>query len=59
MLMSLVICQLVLPVLIFTRCFQLDCLAQFGPEYDVFTVDVPPGAAPGIYPPVNPQRPPG
>ena len=33
---------LLLPVLIFLRCFSLDCLAQFGAEYDVFTVDVPP-----------------
>ena len=30
-----------LPALIFVRCFSLDCLAQFGPEYDVWTVDVP------------------
>ncbi len=29
-----------LPVLIFVKCFTLDCLAQFGPEYDVFNVDV-------------------
>ena len=33
---------ILLPVLIFVKCFSLDCLAQFGPEYDVFTVDVPP-----------------
>ncbi len=31
-----------LPVLVFVRCFTLDCLAQFGPEYDVWTVDIPP-----------------
>lgn len=42
MLLSLILCQLILPVLIFFRCFQLDCLAQFGPEYDVWIVDVPP-----------------
>ena len=41
MLLSFVVCQLSLPVLVFYRCFQLDCLAQFGPEYDVWTVDVP------------------
>ena len=33
---------LLLPVLIFVRCFTLDCLAQFGPAYDAFTVDVMP-----------------
>ena len=33
---------LLLPVLVYLRCFTLDCLAQFGPQYDVFTVDVPP-----------------
>jgi len=31
-----------LPALVFVRCFSLDCLAQFGPQYDVWTVDVPP-----------------
>jgi hypothetical protein len=31
-----------LPALIYVRCFTLDCLAQFGPQYDIFTVDVPP-----------------
>jgi len=41
MMLSFVLCQLILPVLIYYRCFQLDCLAQFGPEYDVWTVDVP------------------
>ena len=30
-----------LPALIYVKCFTLDCLAQFGPEYDVWTVDVP------------------
>jgi hypothetical protein len=39
-----------LPVLIYIRCFSLNCLAQFGPAYDVWTVDVPP-PAPFIPPP--------
>jgi len=46
---------LLLPALIFVRCFTLDCLAQFGPEYDVWTVDVAPTAPvvglPTILPP--------
>jgi hypothetical protein len=33
---------ILLPALIYIRCFTLDCLAQFGPQYDVFTVDVAP-----------------
>ncbi len=33
---------LLLPVLVYVKCFTLDCLAQFGPQYDVWTVDVPP-----------------
>jgi hypothetical protein len=37
---------MLLPALIYIRCFTLDCLAQFGPEYDVWTVDLPPGAPP-------------
>ncbi|MCE0498409.1 MAG: hypothetical protein LV481_10740 [Methylacidiphilales bacterium] len=36
-----------LPALVFVRCFSLDCLAQFGPQYDVWTVDVPPEPTPG------------
>jgi hypothetical protein len=40
--LSFILCELILPLLIFLRCFQLDCLAQFGPEYDVWTVDVTP-----------------
>jgi len=49
---------LLLPALVYVRCFTLDCLAQFGPEYDVWTVDVaPPGLSAGA--PFNPQRPPG
>jgi hypothetical protein len=35
-----------LPAIIYIRCFTLDCLAQFGPEYDVWTVDLAPGAPP-------------
>jgi len=42
---------ILLPALVYLRCFSLDCLAQFGPEYDVWTVDVPPAA--------NPLPPPG
>jgi hypothetical protein len=45
LLLSLVLCELILPVALFLRCFQLDCLAQFGPEYDVWIVDVNPGEA--------------
>jgi len=33
---------ILLPVLIYVKCFTLDCLAQFGPQYDVWTVDVSP-----------------
>lgn len=40
-LLLLVLSMLLLPVLVFWRCFQLECLAQFGPEYDVWIVDVP------------------
>ena len=50
-----------LPILVYVKCFTLDCLAQFGPQYDVWTVDVPPPgpgeSATGL--PVNPQPPPG
>jgi hypothetical protein len=49
---------ILLPVLIYVKCFTLDCLAQFGPECDVWTVDVPPLGAIEI-PPFNPQPPPG
>ena len=48
MLMQMVLCQLILPLLVFKRCFQLGCLEQFGPEYDVFSVDLPPPGTPGI-----------
>jgi hypothetical protein len=50
---------IILPVLVFVRCFTLDCLAQFGPEYDVFTVDVASTAAAPVTPPINPPPPPG
>ena len=50
---------LLLPALIYVRCFTLDCLAQFGPEYDVWTVDVAPPPVVGAGGPFNPQRPPG
>jgi hypothetical protein len=40
-----------LPVLLFIKCFSLDCLAQFGPDYDVWTVDVPPAAVLAPQPP--------
>ena len=33
---------MLLPALVYVRCFTLDCLAQFGPQYDVWTVDVTP-----------------
>ena len=33
---------ILLPVLVYVKCFTLDCLAQFGPQYDVWIVDVPP-----------------
>jgi hypothetical protein len=47
---------ILLPALVFVRCFSLDCLAQFGPEYDVWTVDVPPSGPAGI-PTFTPQPP--
>ena len=46
---------IILPVLVYIKCFTLDFLAQFGPEYDVWTVDVPAPAAPIIDP--NPLPP--
>jgi len=46
----------ILPALIYVRCFTLDCLAQFGPQYDVWTVDVPPPGPLGT-PPFTPQPP--
>ena len=47
---------ILLPALIFVRCFSLDCLAQFGAEYNVWTVDVPPGG-PAAPPSFSPPRP--
>lgn len=46
-----------LPALIYIRCFSLDCLAQFGPACDAWTVDVPTGAAQPA--PLSPPPPPG
>jgi hypothetical protein len=34
-----------LPAILYIKCFTLDFLAQFGPEYDVWSVDVPPAPA--------------
>ncbi len=47
MMLSMVLCQLILPLLVFQRYFQLGVLEQFGPAYDVFSVDLPPPPAPG------------
>jgi hypothetical protein len=42
---------MLLPALVYVRCLTLDCLAQFGPEYDVWTVDVaPPSMGTGVPP---------
>lgn len=49
---------ILLPVVVYVRCFTLDCLAQFGPEYDVWTVDVAPTGA-EISPPLTPPPPRG
>ena len=35
-----------LPAILFIKCFTLDFLAQFGPEYDVWITDVPAEVAP-------------
>jgi len=42
-----------LPALVYIKCFTLEFLAQFGPEYDVWTVDVSPATA------ISPPPPPG
>jgi len=44
-----------LPALIYVRCFTFDCLAQFGPDYDVWTVDVPPSGP--VVPSFSPRPP--
>jgi hypothetical protein len=44
---------ILLPVLIYVKCFTLDCLAQFGPEYDVWTVDVPAASPDAPVPPLS------
>ena len=41
MLLNMLLCQVILPLLVFQRCFQLGVLEQFGPQYDVFSVDAP------------------
>jgi hypothetical protein len=48
-----------LPALIYVRCFSLDCLAQFGPQYDAWTVDVPAAGPAGTTEPLSPPPPPG
>jgi hypothetical protein len=47
LLMSAILAQLLLPLFVFYRCFQIECLSQFGPAYDIWSVDVPPAAPPG------------
>jgi hypothetical protein len=44
---------LLLPVLVFKRCYSLYFLAQFGRDYDVFPPEppLPPGAPPAMSPP--------
>jgi hypothetical protein len=49
---------ILLPALVYVRCFTLDCLAQFGPEYDIWTVDVPHAGA-DLPPPFSPLPPRG
>ena len=48
---------MLLPALVYLRCFTLDVLAQLGPQYDVFTVDVPAAGAPGSTPLIPPPQP--
>jgi hypothetical protein len=33
---------ILLPVWVFVKCFSLECLAQFGPQYNIWTVDALP-----------------
>jgi hypothetical protein len=47
----------ILPALIYVRCFTLDCLAQFGPQYDVWTVDVAPPPVSTTASPFSPRPP--
>jgi hypothetical protein len=47
-----------LPVIIYIKCFTLDFLAQFGPAYDVWTVDVRPDGPPTPLPEAAPTPPP-
>lgn len=43
LLMTAILAQLLLPIFVYYRCFQIECLSQFGPYYDIWSVDVPPG----------------
>ena len=47
---------LILPGIIYIRCFTLDCIAQLGPRYDVWTVDLP-VATPTTFSPFTPRPP--
>jgi hypothetical protein len=47
LMLNMVIVQVILPLLVFQRCFQLSCLEQFGPQYNVFSVDLPPAPLAG------------
>jgi len=51
LLLMLLMGEVLLPLFVYCRCFQLDCLAQFGAEYDVWIVDVPGAPAPTLPPP--------
>ena len=42
---------ILLPVLIFIRCFSLECLAQLGPNYSVWVVDQAPTGPASVTPP--------
>jgi hypothetical protein len=46
LLMTAILAQLLLPLFVYYRCFQVECLSQFGPAYDIWSVDVPPATAP-------------
>ena len=49
---------ILLPMLVYVRCFSLDCLAQFGPQFDAWTVDVPPAPEnPAAPTPITPPPP--
>jgi hypothetical protein len=42
---------MLLPVVIYVRCFTLECLAQFGPQYNVWTAEM--GCPPELVAPVS------